>query len=148
MINKEKIKIIVIPSIIGIVVLIIILIIPLSAKKSPSLPGVAIPTTFLLPSSIPPKVPTTIPTLIPPAPFTGADLTQDIPPEVQLMSQQKMELRRKTPLELPFGSLTFSYEDDIFIVILKEPKDQSQKAFDLWHTQTYSAIPRDQFAIQ
>lgn len=87
------------------------------------------------------------PTLIPPR-FTGADISQELPPEVMLFSEQKTELRRKAPFDLSFGTISFDYENDIFLLILAEPKDQSQIAFDTWLQQTYPALPREQFAIQ
>jgi len=107
-----------------------------------------IPTPTLLPSGkLPTRYQAPSPTLIPPR-FTGADITQDIPADVKLISQQKTELRRKTPVKFSFGTIFFNYEADTFILTLAEPKSPSQTAFNTWRQQTYPAIPVEQFAIQ
>jgi len=101
-------------------------------------------TQQTIPSPTPNRAST--PTLIP-LRFTGGDISQDLPPDVKVFSQQKTELRRKTPLQFSFGDISFDYREDAFILALKEPKDVSQIAFNAWLEQTYPAIPVDQFSI-
>jgi len=111
--------------------------------------GEQLPTSFQVPISPTSTSPTNgpTPTLIP-LHFTGGDLTQDLPTDVKLFSQQKTDLRRKAPLTLPFGTISFDYTNDKFILTLVEPKNQSQTSFNTWLQQTYPAIPAGQFAIQ
>ncbi len=157
MIDKASFKFYIVPVVVIVVILVVVLVIPLGKKKtndnsivSPT--PIAIngaPTHYLLPTLLPTLVPTNgpTPTLIP-FRYTGADLIQDIPPEVEQLGKQKSELQDKTPLELPFGTLSFDYKNDIFKLNLKEPKDQSKTAFEAWRLQTSPAIPVEQFAIQ
>lgn len=151
MINKTNLRLYLVPAIIFLIIILVVLMIPFGNKKN-SVQNV-IPTSIPLPTGKKPtplisKIPTNgpTPTLIP-FRFTGGDLTKDIPPDVKLFSQQKTDLRKKTPLEQPFGTISFDYENDKFILTLKEPKDQSQTAFETWLQQTYSAIPTSQFSI-
>ncbi len=162
MINKTNIKYYLIPGIVLFILFLIVLIVPLENKKEKTsitptqattatvvatvYPTNKVPTLSIVPSSNPLNGPT--PTLVPPNAFTGANPTLDIPSDVVLFSQQKMELRRKTPLTLPFGTISFDYATDIFTLSLLEPKNGSQTAFTAWLKQHYPAITIDQFAIQ
>jgi len=160
MIHKETIKYYLIPVVIFVIVILIILIVPMRNKKidekiSITPPVILLPTREVIPTSIPVTTPAISeaplsglsPTLIPPR-FTGVDASQTFPPEMILLSEQKTDLRRKTPLEFPFGTISFDYENDQFSVSLKGPQDQSQSVFNDWLKQTYPAIPVDQFAFQ
>ena len=147
MVNKFNYKLLFVPAGFLIIIALIILSVPMGNKKkteqtiSPS----PFPTGKISTSPIS-KVPTSgpSPTLIP-LKFTGGDLTQDIPPDVKLFSKQKTELRRKSPLELPFGTISFDYETDQFTITSVEPKDQNLLLFQEWLKQNYSAIPSDGF---
>lgn len=158
MINNINLKYYIIPAGILLVIFLIILIVPIGNKNTgnqavtPSpvvLPTEKMPTRTQKPTSavsISPGADIS-PTLIP-LRFTGGDLTQDLPSDVKLLAQQKTELRRKTPLTMSFGVISFDYENDRFVLLLNGPKDQSQTAFNTWLKQTYPAIPLEQFAIQ
>ena len=151
---KSPIKFYLIAGSLLLILFLIILIVPMGNKKtieqntvptptfSPS--SGKTPTQYPIPTTNPINSPT--PTLIPPH-FTGVDLTKDIPADVKLLSQQKTELRRKTPLKLSVGTISFNYEADKFALTLAEPKDQSQTAFNTWLKQTYPAISEDQFTF-
>lgn len=143
MINKANLKLYIIPATVLLIVVFIALIFPMGNKKN-TIQNI-IPTLVPLPTGIKPLNNPT-PTLIP-LQFTGGDLSKDIPPDVKLFSQQKTELRRKTPLEQSFGTISFDYENDGFTLTLVEPKGQSQIVFETWLQQTYSAIPTSQFSI-
>lgn len=132
------------PAVIFLIIILIALMIPFGNKKNDD--QNITPTSVSTPPGIKPINGLT-PTLIP-FRFTGGDLTQDIPPDIKLFSKQKTDLRRKTPLELPFGTISFDYESDTLTLTLVEPKDQSQTAFETWLLQAYPAIPKEQFAIQ
>ena len=108
--------------------------------------GKQLPTSFQIPASPTSANPINglTPTLIP-LHFTGGNLTQDLPTDVKLFSQQKTDLRRKAPLTLPFGTISFDYTNDKFILTLVEPKDQSQTSFNTWLQQTYPALTEDAF---
>jgi hypothetical protein len=133
----QKLKLIII-LIIVITIIIVIVIIRSISLSSPTTPYSLQPTTY---------TPLPTPTLIP-LHFTGGDISQDLPPDIKLLSEQKTKLRKKTPLTLPFGDISFDYTNDTFILLLNEPKDQSQTAFNAWLKQTYPAIPGEQFAIR
>ncbi len=158
MMNKTNLKYYVIPAGVLLVIFLIILIVPIGNKNtsnqtvtpSPiSLPTEKTPTRVQKPTSSVSGTPSAeaSPTLIP-LRFTGGDLTQDLPSDVKLLAQQKTELRRKTPLTMSFGVISFDYENDKFVLLLNGPKEQSQTAFNTWLKQTYPAIPLEQFAIQ
>lgn len=156
--NKTDLKYYIIPAGILLVIFLIILIVPIGNKNtgnqtitpSPAvLPTEKTPTRIQKPTSAVSVSPGAdmSPTLIP-LRFTGGDLTQDLPTDVKLLAQQKTELRRKAPLTMSFGVISFDYENDKFVLLLNGPKDQSQTEFNAWLKQTYPAIPLEQFAIQ
>jgi len=79
--------------------------------------------------------------------FTGL-LEEEIPKQVIDLDAQKVELSQKTPLDLSSFTIDFNYSDDKFIVILKDPKDQTQKEFENWRTSNYPALGAGQFIIK
>ena len=156
MLNKESIKYYLIPAGIFVIIILIILIVPMGNKKTSTTPsqfptptGVQAPDRFQPPTPLVSEAPSTgsSPTLIPPH-FTGVDSSQVFPPEMIRLSEQKTELRRKAPLEMSFGTISFDYGNDTFIVSLKEPKNESQIAFNTWIKEMYPALTLDQFAFQ
>lgn len=158
MMNKTNLKYYIIPAGILLIIFLIILIVPIGNKSTgnqaltPSpiaLPTEKTPTRTQKPTSSVSISPSEqiSPTLIP-LRFTGGDLSQDLPADVKSLAQQKTELRRKTPLTMSFGVISFDYENDKFVLQLNSPTDQSQTAFNTWLKQTYPAIPLEQFAIQ
>lgn len=82
------------------------------------------------------------PTLVPPA-FTGGNL--DLPKELMDLAGQKTDLRLKTPLQETSFSIDFDYDNDKFIVTIKEPKATNRVNFDEWLKKNYPAIPIDRF---
>jgi len=145
--SKSAIKFYVIPGLIALLFIVILLLVPLNNKKgkidtSPT-PGTVIilPTKFLAPDK------TISPTLIPPQKFTGADINQELPPDLKEIGEQKTALRRLTPLTLPFGVVEFNYENDMFVVRLNESNDQNLQLFTIWREENYPALTQDKFAF-
>jgi len=150
MIDKTHLKFYLIPAGLLVIIFLIVLFIPMGSKKVTNQGVVPTPTVVPVSSipsgaTIPTQGPT--PTLIPPR-FTGLDMNQEIAPDLKLFTEQKTTLRRKCPLNLPFGTLSFNYANDSFILTLLEPKNESQIAFTSWLQGAYSALPIEQFAIQ
>jgi len=141
MINK-KIYLILLP-----ILLIIILFFLFFSIRKTKLPTTVVPS----PTSIYPTkfvvAPSPTPTLIPPASFTGV-LEETLPPATLDLSNQRRELRKKTPLVETYFTVTFDYGEDKFLVALKEPKDQSKIEFEKWRIVNYQAIPPDHFIIK
>lgn len=158
MINKTNLKYYLIPAGLLLIIFLIVLIVPIGNKSTgelvPSPSSIPLPTTKISTGSQKPTSSVSVNPTIGPSPtliplrFTGGDLSQDLPADIKLLAQQKTELRRKTPLTLSFGILSFDYETDKFVLTLNEPKDQSEITFNTWLKQTYPAIPLEQFAIQ
>lgn len=145
--SKSAIKFYVVPGLIALLFIIILLLVPLNNKKdetniSPT-PHTAItlPTKFLAPDK------TVSPTLIPPQKFTGADINQELPPDLKAIGEQKTTLRRLTPLTLPFGVIEFNYENDMFVVRFNEQNDLNQQLFSTWREENYPALTQDKFAF-
>lgn len=145
--SKSVIKFYVVPGLIALLFIIILLLVPLNNKKekvtaSPT-PGtvITLPTKFLAPDK------TASPTLIPPQKFTGADINQELPPDLREIGEQKTTLRRLTPLTLPFGVIEFNYENDIFVVRLNESNDENLRLFTTWREENYPALTQDKFAF-
>ncbi len=82
-----------------------------------------------------------------PADFTGA-LEEKIPQPIIDFAAQKKDLRNKTPLALSTFTIDFDFNTDKFVVTLKDPRDQSQKEFDSWRTANYSLLGSDQFLLK
>lgn len=94
----------------------------------------------------PSKISSVTPTLIPPQ-FTGA-LDVTIPQPTIDASNQRQELRRKTPLKEGAFTINFDYAGDKFTVNLNDPKDTSKASFDSWVKQFYPEIPLSNFIFQ
>lgn len=144
--SKSAIKFYVVPGLIALLFIIFLLLVPLDNKKDELISptpntSIIVPTKFLAPDK------TISPTLIPPQKFTGADITQELPPDLKAIGEQKTALRRLTPLTLPFGIIEFNYEDDIFIVRFDESNDQNQQLFTTWREENYPALTQDKFAF-
>lgn len=147
--SKSTIKFYVIPGVVALLLLLILLLVPFNKKKTDSIiftptPSITVtlPTKSLLPKD---KV---IPSLIPPQSFTGADVNQEIPESLRTVGEQKTALRRLTPLTLPFGTVEFDYENDIFLVRLTSQSETVQQEFILWREQNYPALTQDKFAFR
>lgn len=147
--SKSAIKFYVIPGVIALVLLLILLLVPFNKKKSSQTIPTPVPTTIIiLPTkSLLPKV-GVAPSLIPPQSFTGADVNQEIPESLRTIGEQKTALRRITPLTLPFGTIEFDYENDIFLVRLTNQSETVQQEFTLWREQNYPALTQDKFAFR
>jgi len=148
--NQSNIKYLAIPFGILVIIIGVALLIPKRKTVStsiesptPTLRQFPTPTPYSL---LPDDLNTPSPTLIP-LQFTGADLSQDIPSAIKSESDQKTVLRRLTPLTLPFGVVDFSYENDIFIVMLSNPKADALAQFNTWRIQTYPALSENKFVI-
>lgn len=156
--SKSTIKFYLIPGIIALVIVGIILIIPFGKKKdvdknpSPTtqltIPPIILPTRSPFPTS-PAEAPSegVTPTIIPIQNFTGADINQTLPPELKNIGEQKTALRRLTPLTLAFATIEFDYENDLFLVRLLEPKEESRIQFNSWKNQNYPALTEDKFVF-
>lgn len=149
---KSHSKYILIAGIIFISVIIIIVIIS-SSKKSPTSPTPQ-PTTSQIQPTLPAVAPSEgvapnyqLPTPIPPVNFTGAVATQELPTDLKSIGEEKTALRRLTPLYLDFAVIEFDYENDVFLVQLLDPIEESKTQFASWRTQTYPALLDDQFII-
>jgi len=157
-INK---KMYIIPAIVLLVIILIIVLLSIQKKQVGTTPS-----SSLLPTRIitPPKTPisptkvspspmssglsSVTPSVIPAQEFTGVSENQSLPKDVELLGVQKTELRRKTPLSGAFGSISFDYEIDTFIVTLGEPKETNKALFEEWLKKNYPAIPLDRFIRQ
>lgn len=147
--SKSAIKFYVIPGVIALLLLLVLLLIPLNRKKSDRIIMAPTPTIIItLPTkSLLPKD-TVVPSLIPPQSFTGADVNQEIPDTLRAVGEQKTALRRLTPLTLPFGTIEFDYENDIFLVRLTNQSEAVQQEFTLWREENYPALTQDKFAFR
>ena len=117
----------------------------LKKPKSPTIPSSITPTSLF-----PTKIiisPSPTPTLIPIAPFTGV-LDVTIPQSTIDLVQQEQSLRKKTPVEEMYFTITFDYSEDKFIVTLKEPKTISQEEFKKWKSVNYQLISENRFLIR
>lgn len=148
--SKSTIKFYVIPGIIALVLVFILLLIPFNKKKTSQTVPTPVPTTtiIILPTkSLLPKE-GIVPSLIPPQSFTGADVNQEIPDSLRTVGEQKTALRRLIPLTLPFGTIEFDYENDIFLVRLTNQSEEIRQEFALWREQNYPALTQDKFAFR
>jgi len=150
--SKSAIKFYLVPGIVVLIVVGIVLIIPFGKKKetsNPSPTSMIIIPTIILPTRTPfSTIRPETPTLIPIQTFTGADINQELPTDVKDIGIQKTTLRRQTPLTLEFGTLSFDYENDQFIVQLLDPTEQNKNQFITWLTANYPALTIDKFAFQ
>lgn len=147
--SKSAIKFYVIPGVVALLLLLVLILIPLNKKKNdPTIVEptptiiITLPTKSLLPKG------DINPSLIPPQSFTGADVNQEIPDSLRAVGEQKTALRRLTPLTLPFGTIEFDYENDIFLVRLTNQSEAVQQEFALWREENYPALTQDKFAFR
>lgn len=156
MIPKSVIKFYLVPGVIILVIIVIVLLIPLGKKKETiqtPLPTSQSPVDISITKAVSrPLTPASAnkisPTLIPIPDFTGAEINQELPPDIKILGEQKTALRRLTPLTLPFAVISFDYENDMFIVLLSDPKDRSKIQFTAWRDQNYSALTEDKFVFK
>ncbi len=92
------------------------------------------------------RVSSIAPTQIPPQ-FTGA-LDVTIPQPTIDASNQKQDLRRKTPYQSDAFDITFDYANDLFVVTLQDPKNSNRINFDAWVKQNYPLIPISNFTFK
>lgn len=136
-----------------VVLLILVLVIPFSSKKTSTENGSTNSNGQLFPTSVETNSTSqnnnqpnaNIPTIK--ADFTGA-IDEKIPQPVIDLAAQKKDLRLKVPLNLSTFTIDFDYGEDKFTVALKEPKDQSQKEFESWRTTNYPGLEINQFIIK
>ena len=155
--NNPNIKIYIAISGALIFLFILILIIPLSSKKTPAKNDKTGQTDQVFPTTVEanpsPSVnrgetindnstQTTVK-----AGFTGA-AEEQIPQQIVDQAAQKKDLRQKSPLILSVFTIDFDYSEDKFNVTLKDPKDQSQKEFESWRIANYPGLGADQFLLK
>lgn len=149
--SKSTIKFYLVPGIIVLIIVGIILIVPFGKKKevdkNPSPTTQLTIPTIILPTRSPFPTDGQVPTLLPIQDFTGADINQELPPELKNIGEQKTALRRLTPLTLAFATIEFDYENDLFLVRLLDPKEESQVEFNSWKDQNYPALTEDKFTF-
>jgi len=150
--SKSTIKFYLIPGIILITVIIIITVIafiypkptsPTTNNPQPFDSAQGKPTHYNLPTITYPVQPTTLPI----QDFTGADINQTLPPQLKNIGEQKTALRRLTPLTLAFATIEFDYENDVFLVRLLDPKEESKIQFTTWKDQNYPALTEGKFVF-
>lgn len=136
-----------------VVLLILVLVIPFSSKKTSTENGSTNSNGQLFPTSVETNSTSqnnnqpnaNIPTIK--ADFTGA-IDEKIPQPIIDLAAQKKDLRQKTPLILSTFVIDFDYSEDKFVVSLKDPKDQAQKEFESWRTANYPGLGSDQFLLK
>lgn len=127
---------------------ILIIIIPFS-KKTPTQDNPSNPTDQVFPTSVEinPTASSGEQMDSIPADFTGA-IEESIPQQIVDMAAQKKDLQGKVPIDLSSFIIDFDYDQDKFIVTLKDPKDQAQKEFDSWRITNYSGLSSEQFLLK
>ena len=135
-----------------VVLLILIIIIPFSSKKTSTCPlppttYPLIPTTVQINSSPSSQVTNNQATNSVPATFTGA-LDEPVSQNIIDVSNQKRDLQSKLPLSLSTFSIDFNYSEDKFEVTLNDPKDQAKKEFESWRTTNYPLLGSEQFILK
>ena len=127
-----------------IIVFIIVLVFPFA--KKPITDNQQSNTSFLTPTSVGnDQAPSNFPYIK--SDFTGVE-DEPIPQEVIDLDAQKKDLIGKMPLDFSAFKISFSYAEDKFMVTLREPKDQSQKEFEIWRVGKYPAIGAGQFLLK
>lgn len=133
-----------------IILLVLVLIIPFSSKKNTTLNNSINPSNQIFPTSVEtnqsPPVNNPSPLIIK-AQFTGG-INDPLPQPLVDLSNQKKDLRNKTPLFLSTFTIDFDYSEDKFTVTLKDPKDKAEKEFESWRTNNYPALSANQFLIK
>ncbi|MFA6532716.1 MAG: hypothetical protein WCT22_01825 [Patescibacteria group bacterium] len=133
-----------------IVLLILIILIPFSSKKTSTQDKTTNPNGQLFPTSVdsnPLKVVNQVTPITIPADFTGV-IEEKIPQPIVDLAAQKKDLRSKVPLSLSTFTIDFDYAEDKFTVALKDPKDQAQKEFESWRILNYSLLDSNQFLLK
>lgn len=155
-INNPNVKIYIAISGALIFLFILILIIPLSSKKTPTKNDTTGQTNQVFPTTVEanpsPSVnrgdTTTNPTPITiGAAFTGA-IEEQIPQQIVDLATQKKDLRQRSPLILTSFTIDFDFDEDKFNVTLNDPKGQSQKEFESWRAANYPGLGTDQFLLK
>lgn len=149
-ISRTTLKYYGIPAAVALVLIIIVLAAPINPRTQTTttptpadrtIPTIVLPTkVFTSPTPGPSPTPYPVPT------FTGADSNQEIPQPLFELGAQKTTLRRQTPLTQSFGTITFDYENDSFIVELSATG--TEEDFFTWLQNTYPSIPAEQFAFE
>ena len=154
--NNPNIKIYIAISGALIFLFILILIIPLSSKKTPAKNDTTGQTNQVFPTTVEanpsPSVnrgdTTTNPTPITvKAAFTGA-AEEQIPQQIVDLANQKKDLRQKSPLILTSFTIDFDFGEDKFNVTLNDPKDPSKAEFEKWRAANYPGLGNDQFVFK
>jgi hypothetical protein len=135
-----------------VVLLILIIIIPFSSKKTTDYslrptPYSIHPTTVQTNSSQNNQVTNSQATNSIPATFTGG-IDEPVPQNIINVSNQKRGLQSKLPLSLSTFSIDFNYSEDKFEVTLNDPKDQAKKEFENWRATNYPSLSAEQFLIK
>lgn len=128
--------------------LILIIIIPFS-KRTPTQDNPSYPTDQIFPTSVEinPTLSSGEQTDSIPADFTGA-IEEPIPQQVIDAYAQKRDLQDNVPIDLSSFFIDFDYDQDKFIVTLKDPKEQAQREFESWRTSNYSGLSTEQFLLR
>ena len=79
--------------------------------------------------------------------FTGVK-EEPVPKEETEKLDQQNKLINQLPVDNDFFSLNFDYKEALFIVTIKEPKEENQKKFEGWLKENYPLIPKDKFTFQ
>lgn len=155
--NNPNIKIYIAISGALIFLFILILIIPLSSKKTPTKNDKTGQTDQVFPTTVEanpsPSVnrgdaTNNIPTPITvKAGFTGA-AEEQIPQQIVDLATQKKDLRQRSPLILTSFTVDFDFSEDKFNVTLNDPKDQSRTEFEKWRLANYPGLAPDQFLLK
>lgn len=144
-ISKTTLKYYGIPAVVAVVIILIVLAVPIKKTPQGNTSPSPSPSPFALPTVIyTSPTPGPSPTLTPPR-FTGAEDAQEVPQPLYELGSQKTNLRRQTPLTLPFGTISFDYENDLFTVQLSS--QTMQQDFETWRQNSYPAIPASQFIL-
>lgn len=147
--SKSVIKFYVVPGVIALLLLLVLLLVPLNKKKSDLSTSTPSPTVIIvLPTKSLLQNEGIVPSIIPPQSFTGADVNQELPADLRMIGEQKTALRRLTPLTLPFGTIEFDYENDLFLVRLSSQSEEAQQQFAIWREENYPALAQDRFAFR
>jgi len=155
--NNPNIKIYLAISGALIVLLVLILIIPFSSKKTSTQNNTTNSINQLFPTSVEtnpspsnnnqsPNTNNPTPIIVP-ADFTGV-AEEELPKQVIDLAAQKKDLSQKVPLDLSTFTIDFDYSEDKFVVTLKDPKDIARKEFESWRTANYPGLGTEQFLLK
>lgn len=110
-------------------------------------------TNNLKPNPTPSPTPIEIKKLTPTAKLilvtpTGTGAKEDVPKEVEDMAQQKQNLKKKLPLQLPDFTIEFDYTTDKFIVAFTGQNKDSLSIFKQWLKDSYPLLTTDKFSFK